>query len=175
MTILVLGSNGSGKSAYAEKLTLRLAGGTAVYMATMIPYGSAGQARVAKHQARRASGGFITIEQPLQVSSAPLPPEAVILLEDVSNLLGNSMFSGSRSGNADSVYEDITALCLKCHAAVLVSITGLSCETTYNQETNCYLKELNRLNDQLSDFADTVIRMRGGEPALLKGFAYELD
>ncbi len=174
MKVLILGPNGSGKSAYAEKLAVRLSK-TRYYIATMIPYGDEGRARVEKHQKQRADMGFITVEKPFCVSAVPLPQDTVVLLEDVSNLLSNAVFDGDRQGSEDSVSSDITAMCAKCRHTVLVSIEGLAAESEYDSETRGYIDALNRLNQRLADFADAVIEMHDGEPTFVKGDACALD
>ena len=167
MTALILGPNGSGKSAFAEKLAARLSTGTMYYIATMIPYGEEGLARVEKHRKQRESMGFITVEKPFCVSEITILPEDVALLEDVSNLLSNALFTP----NDINVFNDITALCGSCRDIVLVSIDGLTALPEYDDETCAYIASLNRLNGRLADFADFVVKMRDGEPVVVKGGA----
>jgi adenosylcobinamide kinase/adenosylcobinamide-phosphate guanylyltransferase len=124
MITLVLGPNGSGKSAFSEGVITRISVGARYYVATMIPYGEDGAARVEKHRKQREAMGFITFEQPVSVSALSLPADASVLLEDVSNLLGNTIFGAV--GDEDAAFEDIAALCMKCKNAVLVSIDGLT-------------------------------------------------
>jgi adenosylcobinamide kinase/adenosylcobinamide-phosphate guanylyltransferase len=174
MTALILGSNGSGKSAYAEKWMARFPARARYYIATMVPYGAEGKARVEKHRAQRGAEAFITVEKPFLVSEIALPPGASVLLEDVSNLLSNAMFDRAKDGNADSVYADITALCGKCGRAVLVSIDGITALPEYNDETREYIDALNKVNQRLHAFADAVITMRGGTPHLVKGDIHAL-
>ena len=173
MTVLVLGPNGSGKSAYAEEYAMRLSAGALYYIATMIPYGDEGRARVERHRKQRKDMGFSTVEKPTNVSDATISPDAAALLEDVSNLLGNAMFDGERDGNG--VFADITALCGKCRAAVLVSIEGLAELPEHDSETRGYIGALNSLNKKLADFSDVVVAMRGGAPIFTKGDADALD
>ncbi|MCL1796172.1 MAG: bifunctional adenosylcobinamide kinase/adenosylcobinamide-phosphate guanylyltransferase [Clostridia bacterium] len=174
MTVLVLGPNGSGKSAFAEKTAVRLSSGAPTYIATMIPYGEEGKARVEKHRKQREFMGFCTVEKSFGVSDIPIPADTVVLLEDVSNLLGNALFADKGLGNEDSVFTDITALCGKCRAAVLVSIDGLTPAQAYDDQTRGYVDALNRLNRRLSRFADAVIMMRDGRPVFAKGDAHAL-
>ena len=174
MTVLILGPNGSGKSAYAEELVVRLSTDAIYYIATMIPSGEENQTRIEKHRDRRKDMGFVTIEKQTDVSEIAVPPSAAVLLEDVSNLLANAMFNGKRDGNTESVFGDITALCEKCRAAVLVTIEGLAEQPEYNDETCVYIGALNRLNEKLADFADIVFAMRGGTPVTVKGDANAL-
>jgi adenosylcobinamide kinase/adenosylcobinamide-phosphate guanylyltransferase len=152
MTVLVLGPNNSGKSAYAEKLAASLSNGPLYYIATMIPYGDKGRARVEKHRKQREGLGFVTVEKPTCVSGIPLPADATALLEDVSNLLGNT-----RHGEGVDVFADIAALCEKSRNAVLVSIGGLDPRPEHDDETKGYIAALNRLNGLLADYADEVV------------------
>ena len=175
MMVLVLGPNGSGKSLYAEKIATRFSSGELFYIATMIPYGDEGLTRVEKHRKQREGAGFITVEKPFCVSEIPLPPDAVVLLEDVSNLLGNALFGGDRSGSEESVFTDITAMCAKCRTAVLVSIDGLTATQEYDDETRGYIELMNRLNNWLYELAETVIIMRDGKPDVVKGEVNALD
>jgi adenosylcobinamide kinase/adenosylcobinamide-phosphate guanylyltransferase len=175
MTILVLGPNSSGKSAYAEKLITHLSAGPRIYIATMAPYGEEGQARVEKHRKQRLSAGFTTIERLSGVSEIPLPSDSAVLLEDVSNLLSNVMF-GEKPGKSEAeVFEDIRAMSAKSCISVLVSIEGLIIKPEYNAETRGYINALNNLNNKLSGFADTVVSMNNGTPTAVKGNAYAMD
>ncbi len=165
MLILVTGENGSGKSVYAEKLACR-AGGARCYIATMIPHGAEGAARVKKHLRQREGMGFLTLELPYVVGEAAIPPDAAVLLEDVSNLLGNRMFE--RGGTASEVIADIIALQKRCRILVAVTISGLDA-SAYDEETRAYIEALNVLNAALFSLADTVVEMRNGVPQLKKG------
>ena len=173
MITLVLGANGSGKSVYAEKIAKKLAvrrsAGALYYVATMIPHGEEGAARVEKHRKQRASLGFTTVEKPTGVSEIPLEADAVVLLEDVSNLLANTLFEQGAKGNAAAVLADIQALCGNCRDAVLVSIDGLTSAPEYDAETNAYIDTLNGLNHHLFHLADVVIQMQNGKPIFRKG------
>ncbi len=173
MTVLVLGPNDSGKSVFAEKLAAKLSTGALFYIATMIPHGEEGRARVEKHRRQRADAGFVTVERPAAVAEAPISPDAVVLLEDVSNLLNNVMFGGA--GGECEVYDVIARLCGKCRDSVLVSVDGLAECGEYDGGTNEYIAALNRLNGRLCSLADIVVAMRNKMPVFLKGDAHALD
>ena len=184
MTALILGPNGSGKSAYAEKLAVRLSSarardgshfpcsgtqaGALYYIATMLPYGNEGRLRIEKHRRQREPMGFITVEKPFNVSEIQLPPDAIALLEDVSNLLSNAMFDIRHIESRESVFTDIAVLCAKCRDLVIVSIDGLAAQQDYSGETNDYIRSLDSLNRKLFDMADMVAQMRGGEAVVVK-------
>lgn len=165
MMILVIGENGSGKSAYAEKLVCR-AGGARYYIATMKPHGAEGAARVEKHIRQREGMGFTTLELPYTVGNADVPPGAAVLLEDVSNLLSNRVFE--RNGTAAEALSDIEALHKRSGTFVAVTIGGLDA-SAYEGETRGYIEALHALNAALFALADAVIEMRDGAPRLLKG------
>jgi adenosylcobinamide kinase/adenosylcobinamide-phosphate guanylyltransferase len=182
MMALVLGASGSGKSLYAEGLASRFAAGSRelYYIATMIPHGDDGALRVAKHRKQRETKGFVTVERPFFVSGLEFKKDAVVLLEDVSNLLANAMFAdgdGDKKNRTfeDDVFADIKNLREKCRAVVVVTIDALDVKPEYDGETVNYINALNKLNEKLVDFADIVVTMRGGEAVFLKGEAYVRD
>jgi adenosylcobinamide kinase/adenosylcobinamide-phosphate guanylyltransferase len=211
MVVLIAGPNGSGKSRYAENLVAghisAVSAGSGdgagdeagaphtcapYYIATMIPYGGEGAARVEKHRKQRESSGFITVEEPYGVSGIPLPPDSAVLLEDVTNLLANNMFGERRiNGNiADSngggyncapdadcaerdvclsVFEDISGMCSGCGFAALVTINGLTASEEYDAETRGYVDGINRLNGLLAEYSGVVVTMENGVPTVVKG------
>ena len=169
MIILALGANGSGKSLYAEKLISRLKVSPLYYIATMIPFGEEGLQRVEKHRKQRESLGFITVEKQSKVSEISFPANSAVLLEDVSNLLVNSMFGKEDGTSAETVFEDIAMMSAKCQHTILVSIDGLTPMTEFDAETNGYIGALNELNKKLWSYSNVVIKMRNGEAFCLKG------
>lgn len=167
MIVLISGPNGSGKSAYAESLACKLSK-TRYYIATMKPYGAEGAARVEKHIRQRAGMGFLTLELPHSVGKAPLPADALVLLEDVSNLLGNVMFE--RCGGAEEVFADIAQLSQRAVHMLIVTIGSFD-EGNYSEETKAYIQSMGQLNGKLAALADVVIELRGGVPFCRKGDA----
>ncbi len=165
MLILILGENGSGKSAYAEKLVEHL-GGPKYYIATMIPYGTEGAKRVKKHLAQRKDCGFVTLELPYVAKDAEVSPDSTVLLEDVSNLLANGMFE--RGYIWQDVKTDIIALRARCRILVAVTIQGLLAEK-YQGETQTYIDALRLLNNALFQEADLVVQMQHKAPEIIKG------
>lgn len=93
MLTLVIGGSGSGKSAFAEALAARL-DGHGIYLATMMTYDDEeSRKRIRRHRRQRAGLGFETLERATDLAGAEVPSDANILLEDLSNLLANEMFS----------------------------------------------------------------------------------
>ena len=68
MIYLVIGTQNSGKSELAEKLSLETGDSNRFYIATMKIYDEAGLQRVEKHRKMRDGKGFITIEQEYNIT-----------------------------------------------------------------------------------------------------------
>ena len=98
MLTLVLGGSASGKSEYAEQLVLEAGAGPRFYIATMEPYDEECLRRISRHRAMRASKGFETLECPRGLAGLALPRPGVALLECMSNLVANEMFSPQGAG-----------------------------------------------------------------------------
>ena len=94
---LITGGSGSGKSAFAENLVLKQPAENRYYLATMQVYGSEGRERVMRHRQLRHGKGFETLEYPTDVADCigkiHQPTAAVVLLECMSNLVANEMFT----------------------------------------------------------------------------------
>lgn len=71
MTILIIGRPDSGKSKIAEDMVMEMsAPGERIYLATMIPCGEEGRARIERHRDMRSGKGFVTIEAPYDLADA---------------------------------------------------------------------------------------------------------
>ena len=83
MLILVTGGAGSGKSQFAERLSMALKQEPFRYIATMQIWDAECRARVAKHRQQRAGKGFRTLEIPshLAEQAETLSPGGTALLE----------------------------------------------------------------------------------------------
>ncbi|WP_395152241.1 bifunctional adenosylcobinamide kinase/adenosylcobinamide-phosphate guanylyltransferase [uncultured Allofournierella sp.] len=168
--ILISGANGSGKSRYAELLLSRTTG-ERYYIATMQPQTPENHQRIAKHRLQRQGLAFHTLELPCGLQNARLPQAAVVLLEDVSNLLGNLLFE--HNGTPQQALEEIRALQARCKLLVAVTISDL-CADEYQQETAAYIHALNQLNQALAQQADGVIELHNGQPVCKKGELHAL-
>ena len=110
MMTLILGGSGSGKSAYAEDYLLRAAGDKKkYYIATMQIRDAEMQAKVDRHHRLRQGKGFTTIEQSTALEQAVLQmePAGAALLECMSNLTANEMFSGEQPVDRQTVITKI--------------------------------------------------------------------
>lgn len=153
---LILGPNSSGKSLFAETLAVQEADAPLYYLATMISQNEENEQRIQKHRIQRAGKGFSTIEEPWEISSLTFPENAVILLEDASNLLANGIFVHHR--NAQEAFERIISLAKKCQKLIVVNISGLTEDKSYDDGTNYYIRQMNLLNRLLEDTSSKCYR-----------------
>lgn len=96
MFTLVIGGSGSGKSEYAENLLADYSG-KKYYLATMLMDSEDAGRRVQRHRKAREGKGFCTIEMGWNIAAlvegVPELNDSAILLECLSNLVANEMFS----------------------------------------------------------------------------------
>ena len=100
MKALIVGGSGSGKSEYAEKLSLYLSPETKLYIATMYPWDDESRERIKKHRRMRALRNFDTLECFCQLKEQVLSYRdeqgkavpSTVLLECMSNLVANEMY-----------------------------------------------------------------------------------
>lgn len=170
MIILVMGRNGSGKSVFSEGLAARLEK-PRYYIATMRPQGGEGAARVQKHLIQRAGLGFVTLELPHSIGGADIPANALVLVEDIANLLANAIFEKGQS--EAEVFEDIMLLCRRVNYVIAVTVNEFD-DGDYNRETRLYIRAVKRLNRLLCEHADAVVVMEGGRPVFRKGAPDEI-
>ena len=165
MTVLIIGYPESGKSVLAENMVTEMASpGERVYLATMIPCGDEGAARVERHRKMRESKGFETIEAPFDVASSVEEnggcADRTVLLECLSNLAANELFERHVSADAaaDRISSDIARLKGLVRDLVIVS-NHYEIKADFDEETVMYAKMLDTLNDRISAVADKVIRI----------------
>lgn len=171
MIVLVKGTPDSGKSALAERLALELAGESKkYYIATMIPFGEEGQKRVEKHRKMRAGKGFETIEQPRNlkaIDASLFKEEVTVLLECVSNLVGNELFYEGNQELSDltlteKIMESIKDLSRKAENLIIVTNEFEKDMEGYDDITKRYVNLTDIANAELKEFADKVYEHKEG-------------
>ena len=167
MFAMIIGGSASGKSALAERWAASLPL-PRIYLAAMQVLDEESRARVLRHRAARAGKGFETVEAPSALWNADVPAGATVLLEDLSNLLANEMFSPG-GGGPDAALHGVQSLLARCDNLILVTNEVFSGGANYEGETEDYLAELAWLNRTLAAEADTVAEVVCGLPNLLKG------
>lgn len=177
MVTLIIGGSGSGKSAFAEDLINRLSlDRPKYYLATMQPFGKENEAKIQRHKVLRSGKKFDTIEQPTDISDAIEKMEAkdkTALLECMSNLVANEMFSSDPARTKEEVTEKIIKGILKLKDSltdlVIVSNNVFEDGILYDPVTTEYIACLGAINQKLSCMADCVVEVVVGIPLILKG------
>ena len=196
MMVLVVGGSGSGKSSYAEKVTVSLAQESVkeitksentslsdfklniakkYYLATMQVFDDEGRKKVDRHRNLRNGKGFFTIEQPVRISSALEKMEdgdRAVLLECISNLTANEMFSEKKAMTeiqvTENVIRDIKMLKEQTNHLVVVSNNVFEDGITYDETTTKYIRAMGKINQKLAALADRVVEVVAGIPVTLK-------
>lgn len=158
MEIVITGGAACGKSAHAERILCRhTPKGSRLYMATMQPFGDAGQARIARHRKLRAGKGFETAEQYTDLAHFTAAKHYDgILLECMTNLLANELFlpEGAGQDAVSAILEGIDKLKKQCNTLVIVTGEIFSDGEIYSPETMQYIKMLGDINRALFTAAD---------------------
>lgn len=176
MMTLIIGGSGSGKSAYAEDYTISLSEDRKkYYIATMQIFDEEGKRKVERHRMLRGGKGFSTIEQPVDIGKAAEKMEAedrTALLECVSNLTANEMFSGEVPGTEEVITEKIVGgiavLNRELTHLVIVSNNVFEDGNVYDKTTMAYIRAMGRINQKLAEMADEVVEVVVGIPIVIK-------
>ncbi len=179
MVVLVYGGAASGKSEYAETVSLELAKSSTdarlYYLATMIAYGKEGEYRVKRHRKLREGKGFCTIEQPIDIENvvAQMGVQSVVLLEDLSNLVANELYVTDEDGNyitraVEEVVEKISSgieeLAKQCESLVIVSTNIFEDGCDYDESTRAFILALGELHQKISSYANRLVEVVAGIP-----------
>ena len=132
------------------------------------PRDSDAAARIAKHQKRRAGRGYTTLECPTDIAQlrAQALNNAVVLLEDLTNLYANEVYG--TSGHPHEIVAPLLDLRQQAGALIIVANELYSDGITYASETDRFLRDLARLAAALSAAADQVTEVIYGIPVQLK-------
>ncbi len=182
MMVLVVGGSGSGKSSYAEKMAAALAQESAgettmkkYYLATMQVFDEEGRVKVGRHRDLRKGKGFLTIEQPTGISCALDQMDKggrTVLLECISNLASNEMFSGGKIKPKMQVMEDIirsiTLLKGQTTHFIVVSNNVFEDGIAYDRQTMEYIHTMGMINQKLAALAERVVEVVAGIPVIIK-------
>lgn len=186
MIALVIGGSGSGKSAYAEQMAVKAAGnGSLYYVATMQVYDEEGKKKVERHQKMRAGKGFFTIEQPRKLKEAAkkvatekVSAGKIVLLECMSNLVANEMFSEENLSAvmdeakikqlSHEIISGVTALQDSCDILIIVTNQIFEDGIRYDASTMAYIRLLGDVNRQIAERAEQVIEVVAGIPIFIK-------
>ena len=176
MMALIIGGSGSGKSAYAEDYMISISEDRKkYYIATMQIYDEEGKRKVERHRMLRGGKGFSTIEQPVDIGKAAEKMEAedrTALLECVSNLTANEMFSGEAPATEEVITEKIVGgiavLNRELTHLVIVSNNVFEDGNVYDKTTMAYIRAMGHINQKLAEMADEVVEVVVGIPIVIK-------
>ena len=176
MMTLIIGGSGSGKSSWAENyITAVSEGKKKYYLATKRIYDEEGEKKIERHRRLRSGKGFITIEQPESIQEAlgkMVQGEKTALLECISNLAANEMFSGETPIAAEAVTEKIVEGIrrLKGQLAHLVIVSNNVFEDgiAYDETTMEYIRAMGQINEKLAAMAENTVEVVAGIPVVMK-------
>ena len=175
MFTLVTGGAARGTSEYAESLVLAAGDGPRYYVATMEPLDGECQARIQRHRVMRAQKGFTTLERYTDLAGLRLPERGTALLECLSNLVANELYSprgaGTEQGALAAAVQGVEALLSQCVNLVVVSSEVFAAGTAYAPGTDAYLRTLAGVHRTLARRADRVCEVACGLPRYYKGEA----
>ena len=170
MLTVVTGGSASGKSTYAENLLSQAEG--KLYIATMEPYDDECLERIARHRKMRKGKGFDTIECYTDIGSvADSVKGRNVLLECMSNLLANEMYSETGRGKDhafDNIVGPIIEMSKWCENFVVVTNEIFSDGCDVSEETLDYIKILGRINRALVEASDRAVLITCGLERIIK-------
>ncbi len=190
MVVFVTGGSGSGKSEYAERLAVELRekekrvrkasvrkrhelkdsgekfAPRLVYIATMKPIDQECQQRIQRHRAMRAKRGFETWEQYTHLEEISPRYDDILLLECLSNLMANEMFSAAGRGGqaAEAIQKGVCHLADHSRHLIIVGNNMFEDGIEYDKVTRRYLDEMAKIHRYLGKQADQVIEVVCGIP-----------
>lgn len=175
MLIFIAGGAKSGKSHYAQDVTVAL-GGKHYYIATLVPVDKEDEHRIEAHLRDRAGLGFETVEAPTNLPGllGAVDETAAFLLDSTTALYMNELFPDHDSWLPDESAAERTAKGILEFASrvsnlVVVSDCIYSDAVQYDPVTEIYRKGLAYIDREIAKAADTVIEMNFGNITLHKG------
>ena len=172
MLTFIFGGSGSGKSEYAEQRILEAGEMPRYYVATMEPFGEEGKKRITRHQKLRAGKGFVTVECATHLEQLQLPESGAVLLEDLSNLTANEIWSEAGRGWSQNLAEEICRTIKKLSDEhLLFVVVGNDIHRDVEPQTpemEQYASTLAECQTRLAALADEVVEVVCGIPIILR-------
>lgn len=170
MFCMVSGGSGSGKSEYAENMTVNLQkvseDKTLIYIATMMASDEESKEKIKRHRNMRKGKGFLTKECATQLKNLKVPGHGTILLDCMSNLAANEMFGeqGAGAQTTEEIIQGIDYLLEQCENLVVVTNEIFSDGCEYDDMTKEYICHLGNINQYMAKKADIVVEVVCGIP-----------
>ena len=172
MNVFISGGCKNGKSHFAQreaKTQADACGRPLYYVATMIPADDEDRERIKRHIADRDGWGFTTLERGTDISGLldrdDVDREGVFLVDSVTALLGNEMFSAGGEPDmsaAERCAEDLARFAEKTGNCVFVSDFIYDDAEYYDELTEMYRKGLAHIDRRLAQVCDRVIEAAFG-------------
>lgn len=181
MLALVTGGSGSGKSAFAEALCVKLQAGAyqgedltkipMLYIATMFPFDEEAFKKIDRHKELRKTKNFDAVECFTHLERLEREVPSTILLEDMSNLVANEMYQEGGGGEKtpEGVLKGIEHLLTQSSNLVIVTTEIFSDGIEYDPETARFQDYLGQINREIAGLADMVVEVVYGIPLVHKG------
>ena len=143
----------------------------------MQPFDEETYRRIDRHRRMRAEKNFQTVECYTNLSSVEVPGDSTVLLECVSNLCANEVFSpeGSGDGAVEAIRKGVEQLKQQCGELIVVSNEVFSGGTDYEGDTLRYMRYLGQANQELAAMAENVCEVTCGIPFWHKGGEFFRD
>lgn len=198
MIIVITGGSSSGKSKVAEDMMNKLEPGRKLYIATMQigDDDEDGKKRIEKHRERRKGSNYKTIEKRKNLQEiggeyvggakawgdgtegtgagiSEIESEEIksALLECISNLTANVMFSETVLSSDETVLEvisEVKDLSAKMDNLVIVTNNVFDDVDNYDDITSDYVKALGKINQELVRMTDEAYEVVVGIPVRIK-------
>lgn len=181
--IFISGGVRSGKSSFAEKIALEIAleiGGQLNYLATGVASDLEMRERIAKHQVDREAGNFKwrTIEQSQNIGEIAVifNENDIILLDCVTTLLNNELFSANQSWDdtfleqtMENILTGIVEIRDRANVLIVVSNEVFHEPMAENGLVFSYGRILGKIHQHLVEIADRAFLVEAGIPITMKG------
>lgn len=174
MFCMVSGGSGSGKSEFAENLALDLYNKNdkkpLIYIATMVAFDDEAKKKIERHRQMRKNKNFTTLECFTELKKAEIPLGSTVLLDCMSNMTANEMFSenGAGENTVEAVIEGLCHCIRQCENIVVVTNEIFSDGCCYEEDTIKYISCMGKINRKMAELAQMVVEVVCGIPIYYK-------
>ena len=136
MLTLITGGSGSGKSEFAEDLSVSYKSNNLIYIATMFLYDNESLKKVERHKRMRDHKNFKTIECFKNLKSLFISNNSTVLIDCMSNLVANEMYleGGAKDKTVQEVIRGIESINNQAENLVIVTNEVFSDGIVYDEK-----------------------------------------
>ena len=171
MLTLITGGSGSGKSEFAEDLSVSYKSNNLIYIATMFLYDNESLKKVERHKRMRDHKKFKTIECFKNLNALSISNNSTVLIDCMSNLVANEMYleGGAKDKIVQEVIRGIESINNQAENLVIVTNEVFSDGIVYDDDTMRYIRNLGEINKEIGKKADNVVEVVYSIPVFHKG------